>query len=233
MVEDRTEIVRELIDSTEIQLLVAINNGLFNQTQLEDSKPWTEIEDIVKDARHFLKAGNLEDAETQQSIALGHLQEALSKPNASWKFVNVHAGPIWIYLLGILVLEFLFFYTDLDTHIQNKLDISKDFVYVVAWGVLGGILRALWKIKTSVAMHKHKKSFRIYYLSSPFLGGIFGAITYLLILAGMVSINGPNSSTTNIIPILAIAAFAGFNWEWAVGLFQKIADMFGVNSKKS
>jgi len=230
LVEEREKTVRNLIDKTEIKLLTAVNNGLFNQKDIGGKDAWIEIEKILGEARNLLNQKKFEDAETKQAIALGYLYHALSRPNAYWKFVNVHAAPIWIYLLGVLVLEFFFFYTDLNTNFQDRLDISKHFIYVVAWGVLGGVLRALWKIKTSVGGNKHKRSFAIYYLSSPFLGGIFGAITYLLIIGGLVSINGDNTPT-NIIPILPIAAFAGFNWEWAVGLFSRIADMISVKSK--
>ncbi|MDH3822657.1 MAG: hypothetical protein OES19_02840 [Nitrosopumilus sp.] len=230
MTEEREKTVRDLIDKTEIKLLTAINNGLFNQNNIGGKETWIEIEKILGESRNLLEEKKYEDAETKQATASGHLYHALSMTSAYWKFVNVHAGPIWIYLLGVLVLEFLFFYTDLDAHFQNKLDVSIDFLYVVAWGVAGGILRALWKIKTSIGGNKHRRSFTIYYLSSPFLGGIFGAITYLLIIGGLVSISG-DISPTSITPILPIAAFAGYNWEWAVGLFSRIADVISVKSK--
>lgn len=231
MAEDKKQIISKLIDKTEVKLLTAISNGLFNQKGVGGEAAWTKIELLLGEARNLLEQNKLGDAETKQATALGYFNDALSKPNSYWRFVNVHAGPIWIYLVGILILEIFFFYSGLNTEIQNKLGISEDVVSVVAWGIVGGILRALWKIKTSVGGHRHKRTWRIYYLSSPFLGGIFGAITYLLIIGGLVSINGSNSPT-NIIPILPIAAFAGYNWEWAVGLFSRIADIISVNSKK-
>lgn len=227
--EDK-EKISGYIDNTEVKLLTAIGNGLFNQDGVGGEEAWKKIENLLGEARVFLEQGKFAEAETKQATALGHLHDALTKPKAYWRFVNIHAAPIWIYLLGVLVSLFVFFYSDVDTIIQTKMGVSEDVVYVVAWGVIGGILRALWKIKKSVGGQRHKRSFRIYYLSSPFLGGIFGAITYLLIIGGLVSINGTNSPAS-IIPILPIAAFAGFNWEWAVGLFNRIADVLSVDSK--
>jgi len=230
LVQDREKTIREYIDNTEIKLLTAISNGLFDQDGVGGKDAWEKIENLLGEARASLEKKNFAEAETKQATALGYIHDALTKPKAYWRFVNVHAAPIWIYLLGVLVALFVFFYSDVDTMIQTKMGISEDVVFVVAWGVIGGVLRALWKLKKSVGGQKHKRSYRIYYLSSPFLGGIFGAITYLLIIGGLVSINGTNSPTS-IIPILPIAAFAGFNWEWAVGLFNRIADILSVDSK--
>jgi len=222
--ETRKKEIEKFIDNTEIKLLTAISNGLFNQKNVGGESAWMKIEDTLREAREFLKQDNLVDAETKQATALAHIHDALSKPTSGWRFVNVYAAPIWIYLLGVLVSLFLFFYSDFDNTIETKLGITEDMVFVVSWGIIGGILNSLWRLKESVGGQMNKRSFGIYYLSSPFIGGIFGAITYLVIIGGLISING-TISPSSIIPIIPIAAFAGYNWEWAVGLFNKIADI--------
>jgi hypothetical protein len=71
----------------------------------------------------------------------------------------------------------------------------------------------------------YRNSFTIYFISVPFLGGIFGGIVYILIVGGLVSVTQGQITVTNPYAIIPFAAFAGFNWEWAIGIFRKIEDL--------
>src|SRR5215211_2773831 len=53
------------------------------------------------------------------------------------------------------------------------------------WGTVGAILRGLWFLKDKVSDRRYRNSFRIYLISTPFLGGLFGAILYFMIVAGL------------------------------------------------
>jgi hypothetical protein len=50
---------------------------------------------------------------------------------------------------------------------------------------VGAILRGLWFLKDKVSDRRYRNSFRIYLISTPFLGGLFGAILYFMIVAGL------------------------------------------------
>jgi cytoskeletal protein RodZ len=185
--------------------------------------------------------------------------------------------------------------------------IQEPALHAATWGTVGGILRGLWFLKNKVSARKYENSLRIYFLSVPFLGGLFGAIIYFILLAGVFVLaptqtpaifsenqtaSGPIATTTNItsnatevspapattstpnatevspapattstpnatevspapatttmtnitsnatevspapaakVPTLAIiplAALAGYNWEWAVMVFNRIGDSF-------
>ena len=110
------------------------------------------------------------------------------------------------------------------------------------------LLLHLWYVEEKVSDRRYRNSFRIYYLSAPFLGGLFGAILYFMLMAGLFIISpaqapamlnqtssGSNAiqtgSTTqattiaftgnvSIVAIIPLAALAGFNWEWAIMIFK-------------
>ena len=58
-------------------------------------------------------------------------------------------------------------------------------------------MRGLWYLKDKVSDRKYRNSFRIYFISVPFLGGLFGAIIYFLVVAGLFII-----APTQAVPIL-------------------------------
>ncbi len=225
----RQDKVREYIDQTEENLRVAINNGLFNEGNVQSIKWERDIQGLLSKARFLLKSNQIDVAENLQSTALATINDAISKSSRQWKFVNLYAGPIWLYLCFTLIAVSLFFYFQINGSIETKLNIDSTAVGAVAWGVIGSILRSLWKLKTSVGGLKHRKSFTVYYLSSPILGGILGGIIYLLILGGLVSVSNIDKPI-NGMPIIVFAALAGFNWEWAVGLFKKVEKLLDAGN---
>jgi hypothetical protein len=76
----------------------------------------------------------------------------------------------------------------------------------------------MWYLKDKVSEREYKNSWCIFFISAPFLGGIFGAILYLIIIAGILSLGvGENSSQgfpdidrpAVIVPIAALAVLIG------------------------
>jgi hypothetical protein len=57
-----------------------------------------------------------------------------------------------------------------------------------------------------------------------------------VIIAGLLSFNGnmanPNTPANPIV-IIPIAAFAGFNWEWAVAIFKRIGDLLSPSGPRT
>jgi hypothetical protein len=78
-------------------------------------------------------------------------------------------------------------------------------------------------------MGTYRNAYNIYFISVPFLGGILGAIIYLLLLGGLFALQGGTQSgvsqiSINPLTIIPFAALAGYNWEWAINLFNRIGD---------
>jgi hypothetical protein len=72
--------------------------------------------------------------------------------------------------------------------------IQEAALHAATWGTIGAILRGLWFLKDKVSDRRYRNSFRIYLLSTPFLGGLFGAIFYFMIVAGLFVI-APGQAT--------------------------------------
>ena len=121
--------------------------------------------------------------------------------------------------------------------------IQETALHAATWGTVGAILRGIWFLKDKVSDRRYRNSFRIYLLSAPFLGGLFGAIFYFLLVAGLVIVapiqapdvlanqtstmsNATSAPAVSSVTIIPFAALAGFNWEWAIMIFKRIGESF-------
>jgi hypothetical protein len=226
-----------------------VDNGLFDNQKRAFEKKGTDpdraFEDIQKylnEARTKLYDDDLSGSEYFTSKALRSYDQALYTPDRLWRFSNVYGGPMWIYLIGFLgaVLGFYFYQLD-DNFLHLNVRIQEAALHATTWGTVGAILRGIWYLKDKVSDRRYRNSLRIYFLSAPILGGLFGAIIYFMIVAGLFIIapaqapallNQTSSDTTtptgsvSTVTIIPLAALAGFNWEWAVMIFKRIGDSF-------
>jgi hypothetical protein len=138
----------------------------------------------------------------------------------------------------------VFYYFGDSIQLSKKLHVPDAAINAVAWGVIGAILRAIWFLKEKVDERGFRKSWNVYFISIPFLGGILGGVVYLIIFAGLVILTGPSNIPTNTtatagtianttanpsisaIAIIPFSALAGYNWEWAIGVFNQIGERF-------
>jgi hypothetical protein len=254
----------EEIEKTRKKLLTEINridlwantladNGLFDrQKKAKQKKAFEEngnsapvdlfddIQKNLREARTTLYNGDLSQSDYLASKALRSYDKALYSSSRLWRFSNVYAGPIWIYLIGFLIAVLVFYWVQLDVNFLRLnppgVRIQEAALHATTWGTVGAILRGLWFLKDKVSDRKYRNSQRIYFLSVPFLGGLFGAIFYFMIVSGLFILapaqapdilnqtgTSGNFSTVAIIPL---AALAGFNWEWAIMIFKRIGDSF-------
>ncbi|HEY7079628.1 MAG TPA: hypothetical protein VH500_08005 [Nitrososphaeraceae archaeon] len=121
---------------------------------------------------------------------------AIYRRSKGWRFWNIYAAPIWIYLIGFLVAVLVFYLIQEDKPIL-KLNVSIQVaaLHAATWGCVGGIFRGLWYLKEEVSDRKYVNSTRIYYFSVPFLGGLFGAIMYFILVTGLFVI-APTQAVT-------------------------------------
>jgi hypothetical protein len=62
--------------------------------------------------------------------------------------------------------------------------------------------------------------------SAPFIGGILGAIVYVTIIAGLIILDTDTEGKPRNFVVMALAAFAGYNWNWAIKRFKSIGHKF-------
>jgi len=226
--ENRLKEVRNQINKVDSKVNVAVGNGLFkNQTKVTVES----IQEKLNQARIAIDKQNLSEAETQLSLGNSKFYEALHEADNVWRFSNLYAAPIWIYLIGFLVGIFFFYYLNMDKVLSSNENFLLMGIYAGTWGCIGSILRGLWYLKKNVDTREYQSSWIIYFISAPFLGGILGTIVYILIIGGLVSVSKQQFDIENIYAILPFSALAGFNWEWAIDLLNKIGDL-ATNKKK-
>jgi len=218
---DRLKDVRDQINIVDTKLNKASSNGLFKDG-IQSKENFEDIQNVLFEARTAIDNNQLSLAETKLSLANGKFNNALQNSKRLWKFCNIYAGHVWMYLIGFLVGIFVFYYFDYDGQLSKNENFIQAAIYATTWGCIGSILRGLWYLKKRIDKKEYESSWIIYFLSAPFIGSILGVIVYLLIIGGLISVTQQNFDIKNIFAILPFSAFAGFNWEWAIEQFKKL-----------
>jgi hypothetical protein len=200
-VERSRKVLLNEINRIDNRANAAADNGLFDkQKEKVPQDAFEDIQNRLRGARNELYSGNFADSEYYTSLALRAYDKALYSTSRLWRFSNIYAGPVWIYLIGFLVAVLAFYWVQLDKNVLNlqPVKIQEAALHAATWGCVGGTMRGLWHLKDKVSDRKYRNSFRIYFLSVPFLGGLFGTIIYFIVMAGLFII-----APTQAVPILS------------------------------
>ena len=207
-------------------------NGLFKE---KNDNLFKLILDNLKEARESIDTQSIEHNKTSPNFvqcsdalskAANYYSQAVDSAPLSWRFLNIYAGHLWIYLITFLFITFAFYYFDIDRFLSLKVGVSPLSVDAATWGVIGGILRGIWWLWRNVSDRKYRKTWMVWFISTPFLGGIFGAISYFLIFAGLLAVSQNSNEVLNPMIVIVVSALAGFNWEWIVEQFNRVRERF-------
>jgi hypothetical protein len=205
-----------------------------------------KIQEVLKKARQNVDPDDLDyslsSCDTNIAKAAGIYCDALYSTSWKWRFINIYGGHIWLYLsLFLLSSIFILYYYRIDILILDKLNISEtdssyevyfNGIMAVTWGVIGGILRGIWYLKENVDDRGLRNSWIVWFLSCPFLGGLFGAVIYFIIVAGLVSITLDDVDFNNSLVIIAISVVAGFSWPAAIDMIKRVVNSFTGTEKE-
>jgi hypothetical protein len=267
--------LQDAIEKVDIWVSTGVENGLF----INDPNKTTYqlIIDKMKSSKANLKKGDLIESDHDLDEVLDKYSDAKHAMSTRWRLFNIYALDVYLYLIGFLALIFAFYVSKLDEFSQQP-PFVQTALHAATWGAIGAILRGLWFLKEGVGEGKYRKTWRILYYSYPFLGGIFGTLTYLILVAGLLTFGGndaldeltngnatsgnqiekpvdetassgnqvgkpgenasdssndkPNPLSPRNLLFIPIAALAGFNWEWFMIIFNRLADIFTVTEKK-
>ena len=118
---------------------VASDNGLFSGKQNVPKNAFVEIQNYLKDARKCLYGGDIVESESNFSYALKAFDDALYNSSKTWRFSNLYAGNIWIYLVGFLVAVLPFYWIRIDRNaLELPVRIQQDALYAATWVQLVG-----------------------------------------------------------------------------------------------
>src|SRR3712207_3757914 len=96
----------------------------------------------------------------------------------------------------------------------------------VIWRAIGGLFQGIWYLWRLVRNRYYRKTSIIQYISAPFIGGMLGAFVYIIIIAGLLALDSETTRAPRAFVVMALAAFAGWNWDWASRRFETIGARF-------
>jgi hypothetical protein len=188
---------------------VGADNGLFLFGK--NNEIYDKIINGLKECRLSLGKNDIPESQRQLSIVIQNYSEAVHAAPRKWRFINLNGGYVFIYLLAILITISSFYaFLGISNFEQIKEMAKPPFsgagetaIHAVTWGMIGGTLRGMWFLKDKVGDRKFRNSWNLYFVSVPFIGGIFGALIYLIIIAGLLAFDvNSSSNTTPVSPAL-------------------------------
>lgn len=213
MVSD--EQIRFWISQTENTLLTLLEAGLGRE--VSHGKSLESCFELIRNARLMVIDDRVEDAAKTMSEADAILHRVYWEKSTFWRFRR-HAPLEFLYLAGIMLLV-LGASTSWRPAVLEGIPKLDGEVWgvpaaVLAWGALGAVLRSLYWLHLQVGRRIYRSYFSLTHLCAPLIGALFGALAYLLLRAGLLTMGGgaAEEAQNQIFPS-AVALLFGFNWE--------------------
>lgn len=92
------------------------------------------------------------------------------------------------------------------------------------WGLSGAVLKALYWLQFQINRGVLRPRWLAYFLVAPFIGILLGSVSALIVKVGFKLVDAGAAPLIDWRVIGLFAAFAGFNWEWALEKFRYSAD---------
>jgi len=102
-VEERRKKLLKEINRIDNWTNAAADNGLFDKQKKVPASAFENIQCKLKEARKHLYSDDFSDADYYTSLAIRAYDSALYSSSRTWRFSNIYAGHIWIYLITFLV----------------------------------------------------------------------------------------------------------------------------------
>lgn len=207
------------LDEFSSEITTAQEWGIFGGPKFASDLLLAKIIDCLARARAADKTGDV----GVQLTAFLEAKDALSEAQ--------RRRPVW-YLantrFGLLPLAFTTFSTALGYGLIFWLCLALPFSQVTHhpafWGLSGAVLKALYWLQFQINRGVLRPRWLAYFLVAPFIGILLGSVSALIVKVGfkLVDAGAPPLIDWRVIGLFA--AFAGFNWEWALEKFRYSAD---------
>lgn len=243
-VDDVYDWLWQAVTALQYSIAAAGENGLFaGSNEAKAAQMFKKLEEIRTNWNDLSKRASSEETFYEVKLELTNLFHSASR---YWLFKYLYGGPAWIYFVGSLALVYIFYLffvrctTDFCHIIPSSLyyslqtlSVPASGLYATTWGIIGAILQGLYWNWQNVSNLAYRKSWLIWAISIPFLGGIFGALVYFLLASGLLILSSGSTNIADINKInpyiiIAIAIYSGYNWQNAINWLTQIAGRFGL-----
>jgi hypothetical protein len=222
----------ERINKLLLQYRASSENGLFVNPRLlgkyRDITP-EDIYEYLLSAKKMLYENNFTKCEEYLIRAESNYYRAIYATSRLWRLNNIYGFPLWIYFM-FMIFSITIFYIFSVRSFDPEDVLFGPFpllaVHAVIWGMIGGLFQDIWYLWSSVQNRDYRNTWTIQYISAPFIGGILGAIVYIIIIAGLIILDTDTTGTPRDFVVMGLAAFAGYRWDWAIKRFEIIGARF-------
>lgn len=235
-IDDDASILKDNIDKLDKTLSCVDENGLFENCTNDNC---ADIVDAMLDSYRDIESLSAETDKSKKSILLAsawhkyrsayyQLNMAINSSTPFWRFQYLFGGPFLIYLIALLGVAFSAWFLFTTSFDSAVLWVP---AYAYVWGLIGGALQGLWFIWQHASDRKFRKVWVPWYILLPFMGSLFGALTYLVFSAGFFATTGTTKVESGAF-IMLLCALAGFSTKWMVETLNKITAMININVGK-
>ena len=210
------------IDELKDDVLFASENELFTRQEVVK---FDDIMELLKEAPLSLSTPRSKyfEARSNYNRAKDKFNTAVDKAGRWWRVQYAYAIPYFLYLVAVLgVVLLLVYFRPLPSQL-TLIPVPKK---AIMWGVIGSVLQGLWALWKDVNARQFRRSWIVWFLAVPFIGGLLGAVMYLAFVAGFVAATKSTLQDPTV-PLL-VAALAGFSWDWAIGVLDNLTKIFKV-----
>lgn len=213
--EDLTQQLYRLISN----VITASENGLFKGQKYEN-----EIDKAIQKAKVELDQKKYTDAHNSLFKAQRLFDEAWNAASKPWLmcyergwihhlFTFLGAGMAMMVLVAIWPLDIF--------------NVDKS---AALFGFLGAIVRCIYWTTVQANVRMLRRVWSVQNFFAPIIGLVFGCIADFILKSGFALVSQGNS-TPNIYVSSILIFYAGFNWQWILGLLAKASSHVQFNSR--
>lgn len=193
-----------------------------------------ELLDLIKAARNEILAGKDHYEEAERLLSEVEYRVGLTAKMAEWTRVDGVRLFTYEMIWGILSFSILFFWMIRGgdaVFLANNANIVY-FVGCMMWGGIGGVIGALISLVKHIAIDQDfDRQHTLWYIASPLVGYGVGAVIFVIISAGLISLTGPGEISSPFI-MYVLAWLSGYQQNVFTDILKRILKLFEIGDKE-
>lgn len=201
------------------EFITAQEWGLFRQAKTTPDSLEARIIAQLAEARKAAAAGDLPAEQTAFLEAKAAFSEA-QRRRPFWYLANTRFGLLPLVFTSVSA-------TTVYLFVFEAYLAGRHFVVIETaafWGFTGAVLKALYWLQFQINKGALRPRWLAYFLVAPAIGVLLGAISSLIVKVSFKLANAGSEPPLDWRVMALFAAFAGFNWEWALEKFRYSAE---------